>query len=69
MIEYLRKKIGISKEKFYSDMLLTGNTVSSTIPIAIKNSMDNNIINAGDKVLIVGFGTGYSWAGTLITII
>jgi 3-oxoacyl-[acyl-carrier-protein] synthase-3 len=68
MNEYLRKKINIPKEKFYLNLLHTGNTVSATIPIAIKDCLDNNIIKKGDKVLLVGFGVGYSWGGTIVVI-
>lgn len=66
MNEYLRKKIGIPKDKYYLNLLYTGNTVSATIPIAIKDCLDNNIIKKGDRILIVGFGVGYSWGGTII---
>lgn len=66
MNEYLRKKINIPKDKFYLNLLHTGNTVSATIPIAIKDCLDNNIIKKGDKILIVGFGVGYSWGGTIV---
>jgi len=66
MIEYLRKKIGIPPEKFYSNMLETGNTVSSTIPIALKDCLNRGILKKGDKVLLVGFGVGYSWGGTIL---
>jgi len=68
MNEYLRKKINIPKEKFYLNLLHTGNTVSATIPIAIKECLNNNIIKKGDKVLLVGFGVGYSWGGTIIKV-
>jgi len=68
MNEYLRKKIGIPKDKYYLNLLYSGNTVSATIPIAIKNSLDKGIIKKGDKVLLAGFGVGYSWGGTIITI-
>jgi len=68
MNEYLRKKINIPKDKFYLNLLHTGNTVSATIPIAIKDCLDNNIIKKGYKILIVGFGVGYSWGGTIIAI-
>ena len=68
MLDYLRKKINIPKDKFYNNMLYVGNTVSSTIPIAIKDCLDNRIIKTGDKVLLVGFGVGYSWGGTVIEI-
>jgi len=68
MIEYLRKKIKIPKDKFYIKMLHTGNTVSATIPIALKDCLDNKIVEDGDKVLLVGFGVGYSWGATIIKI-
>ena len=68
MLDYLRKKIKIPKEKFYNNLLLTGNTVSSTIPIALKDCIDNEIVQKGDKVLLCGFGVGYSWGATILTI-
>lgn len=68
MIEYLRKKIKIPKEKFYSNMLLTGNTVSATIPIALDDCIKHNIVKLGDKVLLCGFGVGYSWGAVIIEI-
>jgi len=68
MNEYLRKKINIPKDKYYLNLLNTGNTVSASIPIAIKDVLDNKVIKKGDKVLLVGFGVGYSWGGTIITI-
>lgn len=68
MLDYLRKKIKIPKEKFYINMLYTGNTVSSTIPIALKDCIENRIVKPGDKVLLCGFGVGYSWGATIITI-
>lgn len=68
MLEYLRKKIKIPEEKFYINMLNTGNTVSATIPIALKDCVDNNVVKKGDKVLLCGFGVGYSWGATIIEI-
>ena len=68
ILDYLRKKLKIPVEKFYQNMENCGNTVSSTIPIALKESLDNGIIKKGNKVLLVGFGVGYSWGGTVIDI-
>jgi 3-oxoacyl-[acyl-carrier-protein] synthase III len=66
MIDYLRKKIKIPEEKFYMNMKTTGNTVSSTIPLALKDCMDKSLIKKGDLVLLLGFGVGYSWGGTIV---
>jgi 3-oxoacyl-[acyl-carrier-protein] synthase-3 len=68
MIEYLRKKIGIPREKFYADMLYTGNTVSSTIPIGLYDAVGNGKLVKGNKVLLCGFGVGYSWGAVVVTI-
>ncbi|ROI02197.1 ketoacyl-ACP synthase III [Chryseobacterium sp. G0240] len=66
MLNYLRRKIKIPAEKFYIDMEKTGNTVSATIPIALKNMMDKKLLKKGDKVLMAGFGVGYSWGATVL---
>ncbi|MCF8341865.1 MAG: ketoacyl-ACP synthase III [Chitinophagaceae bacterium] len=66
MLDSLRKKIRIPEEKFYTYIENCGNTVSSTIPIAIYNALKENRINLSDKILLAGFGVGYSWAGTII---
>lgn len=66
MLDYLRKKIKIVPEKFYQNMENTGNTVSATIPIALKDCVDHKIVKPGDKILLCGFGVGYSWGATII---
>ena len=68
MLNYLRKKIKIPHNKFYIDIESIGNTVSNTIPIALNNAKKRGLINKGDKVLIAGFGVGYSWGATIIKI-
>jgi 3-oxoacyl-[acyl-carrier-protein] synthase-3 len=66
MLEYVRTKIDVPEEKFHNDLLTTGNTVSATIPIALKDAFDDRRIATGDKVLLVGFGLGLSWGATII---
>lgn len=58
----------IPEEKFYIDMRDTGNTVSSSIPIALSNCISKKIVQKGYKVLLCGFGVGYSWGATVIEI-
>lgn len=66
MLEHLREKIGIPKERFIVDVEKIGNTVSSSIPIVLSNSLKSNRIKRGDKVVLVGFGVGLSWSACLI---
>jgi 3-oxoacyl-[acyl-carrier-protein] synthase-3 len=66
MLDFLRKKIKIDKEKFYMYLSEVGNTVSSTIPIAIFEALKDGTLNKGMKVLLAGFGVGYSWGGCVL---
>jgi len=65
MINYLRKLLDIDKDKFYIFMEKVGNTVSSTIPIALHEAQKENLLHG--NILIAGFGVGYSWGGTLLS--
>ncbi|MGE3818235.1 MAG: 3-oxoacyl-ACP synthase III family protein [Isosphaeraceae bacterium] len=66
MLDRLRDKLGIAPERFVVDLADTGNTVSSSIPIALDRARDQGKLRPGDLVMLVGFGVGYSWAATLI---
>lgn len=68
ILKHQREILEIPREKFYINMEKTGNTVSSTIPIALKDLIDNNILKPGHKVMLVGFGVGLSWGATIIEI-
>ncbi|SFN48086.1 3-oxoacyl-[acyl-carrier-protein] synthase-3 [Chryseobacterium oleae] len=63
MLDFLRKRINIPQENFVIDMLDYGNTVSSTIPIAFKNSFATR---DSKNVMLVGFGVGYSWGAVCL---
>lgn len=66
MLDHLRKKMKIPEAKFVISMSHCGNTVSSTIPIALKDSMENGRVRSGALMMLVGFGVGYSWGATLV---
>lgn len=66
MLNALRKKIKVPPEKFIIELDTVGNTVSSTIPIAIARARKSGRIKSGDVALLLGFGVGYSWAGTIV---
>lgn len=66
MINYLRKLLDIDKERFYIFMEHVGNTVSSTIPIALVEARKENKLHG--NVLLAGFGVGLSWGGVMLRI-
>jgi 3-oxoacyl-[acyl-carrier-protein] synthase-3 len=66
ILNHLRKKMQIPEDKLYLYLKNCGNTVSSTIPIALHEAMNENKIKKDDNILIAGFGVGYSWAGCIL---
>ncbi|WP_207495332.1 beta-ketoacyl-ACP synthase 3 [Aridibaculum aurantiacum] len=66
MLNTVRKRCKIPSEKFFIHLSDCGNTVSSTIPIALKEAVNEGRIKKGDKVLLAGFGVGLSMAATII---
>lgn len=66
MLSTIRKVCLLPKEKFYINLANTGNTVSSTILIGLKDCIDKGVIKPGDKVMVSGFGVGLSWGGTIL---
>jgi 3-oxoacyl-[acyl-carrier-protein] synthase-3 len=66
MLEHLRKRLRIPPEKFEISLAHCGNTVSSTIPIALKDTQLAERLRRGMLIMLVGFGVGYSWGATLV---
>lgn len=66
ILNFLRKKIKIEEEKFYYYIEKVGNTVSSTIPIALYEAKKENKLTG--NILLAGFGVGYSWGGVILKI-
>lgn len=66
MLEHLRRKMDIPKDRFVIDLEFSGNTVSSTIPLALANTNAAGRLKAGMKILLAGFGVGFSWGGCIL---
>lgn len=66
MLQHLRDKLKIPPEKFLISMEETGNTVSATIPIALRKASEEGLIRPEMTLMLVGFGVGYSWGGCIV---
>jgi len=66
MINYLRKELEIDKDRFFVFLEDVGNTVSSSIPIALCEAQNQGRLKG--NVLLSGFGVGYSWGSVIILI-
>lgn len=68
MLEALRKKMGIAPDRFPIHVEECGNTVSSTIPLALEAMRAQGSFAAPRTLMLLGFGVGLSWAGCMITL-
>ncbi len=58
----------IPPDKLLSNIVEVGNTTSASIPILLSEAIESGRIGEGSRVLLVGFGTGYSLGTTLLTL-
>lgn len=67
MLEYLQQKCGLLEYPYWNDVAEYGNTVSSSIPIAIADMLAKDRPQ-NPLIMSIGFGVGLSWGGCLINI-
>jgi 3-oxoacyl-[acyl-carrier-protein] synthase-3 len=67
MLEHLARKSRLPAEKMVLEMKDIGNTVSSSIPIAIQRCVEAGKIRPGHRLVLLGFGVGYSWGACTVT--
>ena len=61
------KRMGISKDKIYYTLHKYGNTSASCIPVALCEAAEKGIVKKGDKIVLVGFGGGLTYAAAVLT--
>jgi 3-oxoacyl-[acyl-carrier-protein] synthase-3 len=65
-LDSLCRLLGVPSEKAFSNLRDIGNTVSASIPIALKDATDQGRVRPGSRVLLSGFGVGMSWATAIL---
>jgi len=58
--------LGVPVEKVFSNIEKVGNTTAASIPIALDECIEQGKISKGDLVCLAAFGSGFTWASTLI---
>lgn len=66
VIENLIRTLSLDKDKVFTNFENIGNTVSASIPIALKDADMLGRLKEDDTVMLIGFGVGLSWGATLI---
>ncbi len=68
IIDIVARKLKLNRDKFYLNLDKHGNTSSASIPIALAEMKAKNLLEPGDKIIVVGFGAGLTWASMIINI-
>ena len=66
VIENLIRLMSLDEKKVFVNHEFIGNTVSATIPIALKDAVANGRLTTGQTVVLVGFGVGLSWSAVVL---
>lgn len=63
MLEQLHERMEVDERRCPIELDRCGNTVSSTIPILIRDLRERKALKPGHTTLLIGFGVGLSWGG------
>jgi 3-oxoacyl-[acyl-carrier-protein] synthase-3 len=64
--QFVQKKLGLSDDHVFNNIMTKGNTTAASIPIAISEAWEQGKIKSGDLVCLAAFGSGFTWASALI---
>ncbi|QWK19821.1 MAG: ketoacyl-ACP synthase III [Hydrogenobacter thermophilus] len=66
IMEALAEKLGMPKEKVYSNIHKYGNTSAASIPIAMYEAYKEGKLRRGDIVMLTAMGGGLTWGAMLL---
>jgi 3-oxoacyl-[acyl-carrier-protein] synthase III len=66
IIEAVASRLGIEDARLYNNIERYGNTTAASVPIALSEAVGEKRISQGDLVMLVSFGSGFTWAGALL---
>ena len=66
IIEATAKRLGLDPDKVFANVDRYGNTSAASIPIALCEALDKDLIHVGDNIVLTSFGAGLSWAAVAV---
>jgi len=66
ILQVAAKKLGLPMERVFSNLDRYGNTSAASVPLALVDAIDAGQVEAGDHIVMVGFGGGLTWAACLV---
>ncbi|MFW6306351.1 MAG: beta-ketoacyl-ACP synthase III [Bacillota bacterium] len=66
IINAAASRLNLADDKVFINLPKYGNTSSASVPIALSEAREEGLIKNGDKIVLVAFGAGLTWASTVI---
>jgi 3-oxoacyl-[acyl-carrier-protein] synthase-3 len=66
IVEMVRHRLGLPAEKMFNNIQIRGNTTAASIPLAMVEARDAGMLRRGNLVLLLTFGSGFTWGGAVI---
>ena len=66
ILQTAAKVLGVPEERMFSNLARYGNTSAASIPIALCEAIEQDLVNRDDLIVCVGFGAGLTWAAAAI---
>lgn len=66
ILQHLAKRLKVPDEKMVIALETYGNTSSASIPLALTTGISDSLRSGSRRLLLAGFGSGYSWAGVTL---
>jgi 3-oxoacyl-[acyl-carrier-protein] synthase-3 len=66
IIRAMQERLGVDDSKVMVNIDKFGNTTAGTIPLGLRDAVEQGRLRKGDLVLIVAVGAGYTTAGVLL---
>ena len=66
IVETMAESFKISESRMHNNIQRYGNTAAASVPICLHEAVMGGRMKAGDLVMLVAFGTGFSWGATLL---
>jgi len=66
ILEAIRTRVGVEKDRVYMNLDKYGNTSAASVGIALDEAARSGRLQPGDKVMLLAFGAGFTWAGILL---
>ena len=64
--QYIQKRLNLSDSQVFNNIMKYGNTTAASIPIALSEAYESNLIKKGDIIVLAAFGSGFTWGSALI---